>query len=499
MVKKFLKENIFLIIAILIFAGIMVALNVMFTFSCDDWYWVTHQFSWEAITELNGRYFGSILSMALTKVKWLRVALCAVLTVVCVYLISARGEGGRGILFVLAAALFCLMPLELFSETSAWASGFANYIPSAAVVLGYGVMVKKEFSDECPSYGKAAPFLAAAMGLLGAFFLETVTIGNLVVGAAILIYHLIRFKKPEATHIAFLGGAIVGAVLMFIDPAYFQILSGNDAANYRTINFSSIFKAYIDSYHDGLIFDNFFLNVTLVFSAAWVAGRRLFQFKKPAVAAVFVCAAVQVFFLVISGIEYFGVNLPDFKYLGAFKGMLSFAYFVSLFAEVLIAAPGKNVKLECLFIFGSILAYTLPLLVVTPIKTRAFIYSYFLFSSLVVILFGEGLKLCSVKSHVAERVAAVCSLCVIIASSAFYIIKYGSIYSAFTAREESIKTQLASGAKEIAISVTDITDRIGVKEFTYVYKSEHVFTYDLKYFKIYYNIPEDMPLVDANG
>lgn len=495
MEKGSVKNIIFLIIPVAAVFGVIVALNCMFPLTCDDWYWATREFSFASLTELNGRYLGSALAMLLTRVTWLRTIICALFTVLCIYFVSAFSEGSRGAFFLLAAALFFIMPLELFSETSAWASGFANYIPSAAVVLWYVATVKREFTDETPSYGKAMPFISAAVGFFGAFFMETVTLGNVVVGAAILIYHLIKFKKPEPALIAFLGGAIIGAVLMSIDTAYGKVLAGTDS--YRTVSIDAVWDAYIDSYHAYLIYDNFFLNVVLVISATWLAGRRIMVLKKPARALIVLCAAVQACYLVISGIEYFGVEPPHFKYLGAFKGGLSLLYFLSLVGESLVSVQSKGVKTECLFLFCCILLYTLPLLVVTPIKQRAFIYSYFLFSSIAVILISESIKTYEVKSRIAIRGVAIFSLCVIIGFSALYLIKYARIDGIFTAREERISEFLKEGGDELKLQTSDLGEWIGIKELSYVYKDEQIFTYDKKYFQAYYNIPDDVLIVEG--
>lgn len=44
---------------------------------------------------------------------------------------SLNGENHRAFFFIIAADLFVAMPLTVIKESLVWASGFANYAPSA--------------------------------------------------------------------------------------------------------------------------------------------------------------------------------------------------------------------------------------------------------------------------------------------------------------------------------------------------------------------------------
>lgn len=489
--KNFCKENLLLIAAAAVAFAVFIALNCFFPLVADDMEWATKPFTSAIITEFNGRYLGTLLTLVLTKVSWIRVITCAVITVALIYTLSLTGEGRRGFYFILAAFLFIIMPMSLFREVIAWTSGFANYVPSALIVAAYLVLVKREFSPEAPAYSKATPFVAAAVGVCGALFMETVTIGNIIVGAAVLIYHVVRFKKPNAVLISFLGGAVVGAVIMFINPVYLNIADGADPVSYRAINFSGIIRAYFLDFHFYFLYDNFPLNAFLYAMLAWFAVRRFVFLKKWARVLTVLCFAVQFVFILASGAEYFGGSiLPQFRYLGALKGLLSAAYFAAVVAEVIILVDDINAKLYSILLLGSSGAYTATLLAVTPITARAFIYSYVIFVILAMFLFGENIKDSAVTEKRATLIAGTFAAAVIIALSAWYLSEYAEIHSVFLVRESEIIRQVNEGADEIVVKRLPDEVIIGNKTIKFVRYGNLDIGYVGWTMRLYYNIPD---------
>lgn len=401
--KNFIRSNLFFIFVIALCFFAFVALNAVALFWVDDFYWATRSFSWESITALNGRYLGSVLSLIITKSTALRAILCASLTVVLLFVLSLNGSrgGSRAFYFIAATALFFIMPSSIFVQAEVWASGFANYIPSALIAVTFATLVRREFSDKPPEYGRAMPYLAAALGLVGAFFLETVTIGNMIVGAAILIYHCIRFKKADATLIAFLAGALIGAVFMFANPVYFSIADGNDPSAYRGVrdSFESIKVCYFKFFQYYFLYDNFALNAIITGLFLWLAVKRLPFLNGIGRAAIIACFLIQAVFLTLGGSTFVGCDLlPEgTPYANEIKGLFTALFAASILVESLSLIKNINVKLNLLFLTGASLAYSLPLLVVTPITARAFVTGYLLFIMFAIILLNENLSDCKKK------------------------------------------------------------------------------------------------------
>jgi len=495
---KFLKNNIFFISAAVVCAGIALTLFILFPYSGDDWYWASHAFSWTTITELNGRYLGSVLSLIITKYRPLRVIICLIITFALVFVLSSsvNARGKRGLYFAVSAALIAIMPVIIISETFVWASGFANYVPSALIALIYTVMVKGEFSGEAPQYCKAMPFWAALIGFVGAFFLETVTIGNVIVGAAVLIYHLIRFKKPNATLIAFLGGAIIGAILMLVNPVYFGIAGGNDQVYGRTINFSAIIDTYFNKgFYSHFAYDNFLLNLFIVGMFLWLFIRR-FPFMHMAKRVISICCFVlQLAFLALSGASFLGIALPAFKYIGAIKGLLTAAFFAALIAQSVCISKDVNFMLRLLFLLGAILAYTLPLLVVNPIGGRNFLVSYLLFASFAIILLEENIGGAEKGEKALFAAFFAVAMAAMVGLGAFYIYRYSIIRTAYNEREYSVIAQLKDGSSNVTIQTQPVEDEKGVEMVEYVHNADPDNPYLAGIFKAYYGIPDAVELI----
>lgn len=472
------------------------ALNFLFPLAGDDMEWTTKRYTLAVITEFNGRYLGTILSMAIVKSTWLRVIAASAITGLLLCALAFAGDGKRWFFFIVGAFLFIIMPTSLFSEVVAWASGFANYMPSALVAVTYLVMVKREFASETPSYCRAMPYLAAALGLIGAFFMETVTIGNVIVGVAVLIYHFIRFKKPSATLIAFLAGAIIGAVLMFLNPVYLSIADGNDPIAYRTFSLANIKDAYFDYFYGYFLYDNFSLNLFLTGMTVWLFVLRVPFISVARRVIISICFLFQLAFLADSGASYFGgALLPNFRYQGAVNGLLSATYFAALAVEVIFLLKGA-LRLYCIFLIGAILAYTAEMLAVTPITARSFIYSYLIFVLLAMVILGENISLSHAKEGNIARAIALAAVAITVGIFAWYAVRYSAVHSAYVARENEIIRQVNEGDDVILVKRLPVEYKIGDKTVSFVrYANFDASPYAELVLRSYYGIPSDVELV----
>lgn len=471
-IKKVLtKYGIFILLAAAV--AVFITLNILFTPTADDMEWGIKPFTFFIFTEFNGRYLGTLLSLIITKVRWLRVIISTAVSLGVIYVMSLNGNGHRAFFLLMAALLFAFMPLLMFREVMAWASGFANYMPAALVVVTMVVMLKKEFAPQPPVYKKYMPYLAAALGVAGALFLETVTIGNVIMAAAAFIYHMIRFKKPNATLIALFAGTVAGAVIMFVNPVYFNIADGSDPIAYRTVDFANIKSTYFGDFHYYLIFNNFVLDAFLTGVLVWAFVRRLPALKKSDRAVIIVCFVFEALFLLESGAVFFGYSLvpgmPYFNYEGAVKGILSFFFLISIIVETIVLLKASDLGLYSMFLLGGTLVYSVPMLVVTPISSRTMICSYMLFASLALALLSDNMS--GVKSAAVKRALVALTLAAamaLVTLSALYIAKYAEINEAYREREESVLEQLEEGVDVVVVKALPVTGYIGNRELSFV-------------------------------
>lgn len=502
MIKWFLRDNILFLLAIGVAIWAVVWLNMLAPYSCDDWYWGSEDFSVATITELNGRYLGTIFAMIISRVKGLRIFLCSAIIILFIIVLASAGRGNRLFFFLASAAAFFMMPLSMFSQSVIWASGFANYIPSALIVVEYLLIVRREFSeDKAPSYDGCMPVVMILLGICGALFVETITLGNIILAAAVAIYHYKRFHTHELALIGFLLGAVIGAALMFLNSVYFGVFGGDDPVGYRVINFETAGSVYFDEFHYYFCYNNFPLNlaITAVFTLLAVMRFKDMPIAKRTIVAI--CFAVQFIFLVESGTTYFGSSIiPVYEVKRRISGILTFAFCVSAFVDVIILFKRIQFRTYCIFLMCAAVIYTAPMLVLTPISSRCFTVAYFLFVLLFIAMLGETLNGMTPKGRkIAQQAFGLIFFMAAVISIAIYLVQYWGIDLDNTRRETIIAEALASGEKEISLSHLASDYMIGNKEILYVYMPNPISDYLMNIFKAFYHIPDDVVVTVVGG
>ena len=83
--------------------------------------------------------------------------------------------------------------------------------------------------------------------------MEHVTLYNLALAVAVLIFSKVKHHKTYATHWCFLAGAVIGAGIMFTNSAYGFISSGNDQFTYRSMAVGGTVQRYFDTIGGNII------------------------------------------------------------------------------------------------------------------------------------------------------------------------------------------------------------------------------------------------------
>ena len=221
------KDLVFSVLLLAAFSGLF----YLFPYTGDDWAWGS-QLGLERLAtwfdNYNGRYFGNLLVLVLTRCKWVNVLLTAV-SMVCFCLFPKMFVKTEKFLpYALGTLFFFLIPRSMWAQVLVWTSGFSNYVPPILLVFLYLILVQNIFDPEQPEYGKGMVAVAPVIGFSAALYMENVTLYNLVVAAAVLLIAYVRFRKAYGMHLAYAVGSIAGAVLMFTNSAYGTIAQGGD-------------------------------------------------------------------------------------------------------------------------------------------------------------------------------------------------------------------------------------------------------------------------------
>lgn len=476
---------------------LLFVLSILFPQSGDDWYWGSRSFTWAEISAVNGRYAGTVVAMLMSRFDWVKAVFTTAAFVALVYFL-AKYVGKKNILYVLFATLLLLaLPLDIFRQAVVWSSGFANYFPSVLIIVAYIYLIRNIFSEKLPEYKPYLCVVLFVLGVLGGLFVENMTIGNIVIAVAVVIYTAIRFKKIKLAHIAFLIGSVVGAVIMFTNGAYFSIVNGSDetASGYRTLFFGAeMLERMKVTYTNFIAYLGFFKNVWLNLSvcvfliAISVRGFQQRNLWQRILLVLF--SAYEIGFLCISFADHFGwISSTPFRL--KIYALATALFVIVEIVHMLFVVKNIEMKLNILFLFGCVAAYMLPLLVVDPIGPRNFFATYILQLLMAVILLDFVLR----EYRIPDNKKIICILCIVaavclIARFICFFIVYGAIHAAYVERAASISEQLIGGNGEIVISQLPFADYVWVGN---PYDGDTGYFTSL--FKLMYDIPEDVVLI----
>lgn len=245
---------------------IVVVIAYLFPYTHDDWPWSGAE-GMSRLTNLfkdyNGRWAGNILVMLLTRFRVLRaIVIATALSSIIYFIRKITKSSSTGLL--IAILLTICMPISMLAQSIAWTSGFANYVPPTLLILFYINLNKNLFYNKKVTTKNRYTIPLLILGFVTSLFSEHMTIYNVVLSIAIVIYQIAKREK-NLPNVFYMIGAIAGAVLMFSNGAYRSIMSATDA--YRTIEKSNIFTSAIETYFNEmykyLVYNNTVLNIVL--------------------------------------------------------------------------------------------------------------------------------------------------------------------------------------------------------------------------------------------
>lgn len=456
------KKKLTNIIIILLSFGFILYIMHAVPFTRDDWAWggsvgaerlATH------FANYNGRYLGNLLILLLTKSQLAKTLGMAVVAFSVPYLIYKYVCKDQIFYFLLSLALLFAMPSNVYRQTMGWASGLANYIPPIAFTLLYLALIQDVFKEKPPVYKKWYPAVTFIIGAAGNLFMEHVTLLNLVLGAGIIVYAFIRFKKVFASHIAYLAGAAVGTAIMFSNSAYGIIASGNDF--YRSVPkeggllahiLENIKIIYTRSVESNAVLNLVLSVLLLLIIKNYIDSRNTDKKEKS-----FLITAITVNFVYViwcfirnfAGISVRSINTPVIHIIRAVFGLI-FILNLIIIPVICISDKHRAVKITAPVLAAIVLC--VPLLVVSPVTGRCFYPVYILFIVYSCEIMFYILENCGniviVKDKRIINAALLASLCIV---TVFYGNKFTKIAAFENERTSYVQEQVKAGNETVYI------------------------------------------------
>ncbi len=451
------KRN-FIIISV-IAVGIFAYLAYLFPYMCDDWAWGSSEGMQRLenfFRNYNGRYLGNILVILISKSKILDILLMSlsyygICLLCCRYTIR---KTNAALLFALV--LFFAMPKDYFTQAVAWTSGYANYVPSAIISGAYVYLVRNITGPDTPSYSKTLFIPTLLMGFCGALFMENVTLFNICLGFAVIFWTKLKFKKFYLSHFTFFIGALAGAVWMFSNGAYRNIM--NDADGYRNTpktleGIIETAKSHLISITDFVIFSNWLMCIVATILLAVLAYKFLKKADKarsiPVISALTVNIVCMVF-IILENMYTFNTTLNfslGFMQKPKFQVTVTFLYVISI-AVLILFCVNKGRRFRMLLPFYCVPVVIAPLLVVNPVTARCFFAAYVFMMMFLTDLFSYVMRGFKISSINYKAVTYLLSL-VLVLQTFVYVAIFYPVHTYDVKRNDFAKLQAENGAKTV--------------------------------------------------
>ena len=421
----------------------------------DDWAWATST-GQERLDSFfagyNGRYLGNLYIIVLSK----NLPLWCISLGGAAFLISYavyKFSGSKSItLYLLPPAAIGIMNSEMFRQIIMWRSGFANYVPPITAVLLYLAIIRNVFESETPHYKKLTFVLTFFIGAAGALFMENVTLYALLLGAAVLIYTKVKFKKVFSPHISYFIGSICGAAIMFSNSAYLKIFHNNDEVEYRTFaglvpspthieNIAAICRSVFEGNY------RLFLSFSLILIILAVRNFRNRKISKKRFGILTALVAYQVVYSLVMMFFYDSVLQVGLLYsVGRLLG--ASIMFLSLMAVILLLDIKKKDKEKAIFALLSSIALAAPLIFITPITMRCFFTPYIMLVTSESVMLKNLLENCP---KITSRAAFATVTAVFIAGNFFYAYNFTKVHRYHQIREQYIQAQIDADADTVEV------------------------------------------------
>ena len=326
----------------------------------------------------NGRYASNLIVLGLLRLPAVLRALVQLAVMAGLVFSLRKILGGHSIACGIVIMLSLLLPLEIFTQTVTWVSGFSNYMFSALTVFFILAMeldiVERRVN---PAPGWQALFYVTVF--LGQMMLETATIYVCALSFALSVLYAFRYKKVSlALGIAFLL-AVAGGVIMFSNGAYSAAVAGDASTTYKEIAVSKDFASMIGDYWNIFVTnivprwmgENSVINLLLTVLLVLLWNRRG-QGRK-------ICPVMQGIGVAFLALFFYDVIDAQWEQMFTIGNTIwavgTIAFAIYLIATICLTVPGRE-KCPLLVVAFSQPILIGPLLVANPISARCFFHPW---------------------------------------------------------------------------------------------------------------------------
>lgn len=440
--------------------AMLFALSWLFPYTGDDWAWgsqigLDRLHTW--FDNYSGRYVGNLIVLALTRSNMLKsLAMTAAITGIIFLLERLIKE--RWSFYISIVLLICL-PKAVLRQAVVWTAGFSNYVTSIFFTLIYIVYIYWIFDEE-PNQNKLRQRILpciplVALGMINTLIVENVTLYNVVLGIAVIIYVLFRYHKVLIQHVCYFAGTICGTAYMFSNSVYHSISSNADG--YRSVAKGGIISQALKNYFDVIYKEYFMNNIVLNLFILCICYVIYVNYKKQSVESknklgkvLAACLGIMTCYDAWSLFSYIGLGtVTKQTLLIVIEGSATVAAGISLIIFALIMAIHYTNFWRILFVACSVLCMAAPLFAVNPIGSRCFFPSYVLF-----VLFAE--ELCRIVADnfiivINEKILKRVAVTIAGVGMVFYLCIFASVYRADHQRISYIRDKVSAGEKKIEI------------------------------------------------
>ena len=470
----------------------------------DDWAW-GGSLGLERLAnffqDYNGRYLGNLLVIAGTHSRLFKALLTGLTGTV---IIAAVGLPGHSQPFHLLLSAFLLfsMPRQLLRQSFAWLSALTNYVVPLCLFLPYLAVCRELFfptkaQTQMQTRTQAlTALLWAPVGFASCLCIEHATVA--FTAAALFLFaaerRVLRTRRSCAVTGGYLGGALAGAVVMFLNPAYRVQLTTQKGYGHVEQSgglLRSALESYVRYFSGYLFLNNLMLNLVLLLGMLLLirqcrhasAGilRRL---------ALLFCLTLMAGSAALSGFICLRRIFFDISYPSDVANALITTAFLAAVCLFDAAAPiDRGLRIRLLFLTGVTAVMIGPLLILRPIACRCFVPAYFLMCAYALEIFRE----ISPEMRCRPHTATVCTTTAATAAgaaAALWLWIYGGLYVADRDRLESIRAQIAEGA--VTVTVPYFYNDV------YLWRANPVKTEKINWerrYKKFYGLPENITIV----
>lgn len=456
----------------------------------DEWKWGLPQrveLMKRGFSGYNGRYLGNILALLITRSEVAKTLVISVCMVLIVWLMEmsvrrktfSEKDKSDPILLLSLILLLLAVPASLYGQSYGWPAAFVNYEVPVPLFLVYFIWTDELYRNKVEKYSWFQTLAVIPLGICVQLFSENITIIVVAYAVWMMIYTGARYRKIYLIEVNYLWSAILGAVVMFSNSAYFSAAVHN-GKTYKSIDMSAgvLLQRFVVRIWTNLVLNNWVLTVILaVLLTALILKKRKQSFA---------AAEMLVVFWGYSVYSIFHRICPEWTFDGnqavdrGIMALLSMLFFINVLLCIWMFTEKEERISICITYLGS-LAFAAPLIAADPIGPRCFYISYVFEVLTAAKILQYFLKN---RGEIQVFYPALILAVTVCISAVFYVRIFMIIGKYSDYRAELIEEAVEQNAEELTLPVMPFSDYTGYTEPIDEIWNEK--------FKEFYHIPENM-------